>query len=178
MSVQDEFFFGGGHDEASIPYQGIKGAAVDPQVIGGQYSCAGRVQQARSAAGFGWNIGGRGNPPLFQRHAPSHVSVATHATIATSVVATRGFFGEFCWSMAEINAGWVICTKNAHGAHGSHDYSFTKRRVLRLSLMSLLVLSTFMPRIQKEKHADLQSKYAGNLAEIKIFKQHKDTWDV
>jgi hypothetical protein len=54
----------------------------------------------------------------------------------------------------------------------------TKRWVLRLSPMSLLVLSTFMPRIQREKHANLQSEYAGNLAEIKIFKRHKDTWDV
>jgi hypothetical protein len=123
MSVQDEFFFGGGHDEASIPYQGVEGAAVDPQVIDGQYSLAGRVQQARSAAGSGWNIGCRGNPPPFQGHAPSHVSVATHVTIATSVVATRGYFGAFCWSMAEINASRVICTKNAHRAHGSRDYS-------------------------------------------------------
>ncbi len=123
MSVQDEFFFGGVHAEASIPYQGVEGAAGDPQVIGGPHSFAGWVQQAGSAACSGWNIGGRGYSPPFQGHAPSHVSVATHGTIATSVVATKGFFGAFCWSMAEINAGQVICTKNARGAHGSHDYS-------------------------------------------------------
>jgi hypothetical protein len=35
-----------------------------------------------------------------------------------------------------------------------------------------------MPRIKREKHADLQSEYAGNLATIKIFKQHKDIWDM
>ena len=46
--------------------------------------------------------------PLFQGHAPSHVSVATHAIIATSVVATSGYFGAFCWSiMATINASRV-----------------------------------------------------------------------
>jgi hypothetical protein len=124
MSVQDEFFSGGGHDEASTPYQGVEGAAGDPQVIGGQHdSFAGRVQHAGSAAGSGWNIGGRGIPPCFQGHAPSHVSVDTHATIATSVVATSGYFGAICQSMAEINAGQVICIKNACGAHGSHYYS-------------------------------------------------------
>ncbi len=123
MSVQDEFFVWGGYDEASIPYQHVEGAAVDPQVIGGQYSLAGRFQQARSAADSGCSIGGRGNPPSFQGQVLSHVSVATHATIATSVVATRGFFGAFCRSMAEINAGQVIYTKNARGAHGSRDYS-------------------------------------------------------
>ncbi len=54
----------------------------------------------------------------------------------------------------------------------------TKRRILQLSPMSLLVLSTFMPRIWREKHANLQSKYAGNLAQITISKRHKDIWDV
>jgi hypothetical protein len=82
ISVQDKFFFGGGHDEASIPYQGVEGAAVDPQVIGGQYSLA--------------------------------VSVATHATIATSVVATRSFFGAFCQTMAEINAGQVMSPRGGY----------------------------------------------------------------
>jgi hypothetical protein len=67
MSEQYEFFFGGGQDEACIPYQGFEGAAVDPQVIGGQHSLAGRVQQARTAAGSDRNKGGRGNPPPFSR---------------------------------------------------------------------------------------------------------------
>ena len=40
MSEQYEFFFGGGQDEACIPYQGFEGAAVDPQVIDGQNSFA------------------------------------------------------------------------------------------------------------------------------------------
>jgi hypothetical protein len=51
MSVQDEFFIVGGHDEAFVPYQGIEGAAGDPQVIGGPHLFADRVQQAGSAAG-------------------------------------------------------------------------------------------------------------------------------
>jgi hypothetical protein len=54
----------------------------------------------------------------------------------------------------------------------------TKRQILQLSPMSLLVLITFMPRIKREKHANLQSKHAGNLAQITISKRHKDIWDV
>ncbi len=113
------------------------------------------------ATGSGWNIGGRGNPPTYQGHVPSYVSVATHAFIATSVVATSGYFGAFCWSiMATINAGWVNCTKNAHGAHhGSRDYSCHQEGATK-------------------KQADLQSEYAGNLAQITISKWHKDIWDV
>jgi hypothetical protein len=99
--------------------------------------------------------------PLFQGHAPSHVSVATHAIIATSVVAPSGYFGAFHWSiMATINAGWVNCTKNARGAHhGSRDYSCHQE-------------------VATKKQADLQSKYAGNLAQIMTSKWHKDIWDV
>jgi hypothetical protein len=43
--------------------------------------------------------------------------------IATSVVATSGYFGDFFRPMAEINACRVSCTKHAHGAYGSRDYS-------------------------------------------------------
>jgi hypothetical protein len=50
---------------------------------------------------------------LFQGHASSHVSVASQATKATSVVATIGYFGAIYRSVAEINAcRWVICPKN------------------------------------------------------------------
>jgi hypothetical protein len=81
--------------------------------------------------------------------------------IATSVVATSGYFGAFCWSiMATINTGQVNCTKNARGAHhGSCDYSCHQETATK-------------------KQADLQSEYAGNLAQITISKQHKDIWDV
>ncbi len=62
--------------------------------------------------------------------------------------------------MATINAGRVNCTKNAHGAHhGSHDYSCHQE-------------------VATKKQADLQSKYARNLAQIIISKQQKDIWDV
>ncbi len=83
---------------------------------------AGKVQQAKSAAGSGWNKGGRGNPLPFQGYVPSHVSVTTHATAATSVVATSGYFvGATCRSVADINAHRVICPKSAHGVFGSRD---------------------------------------------------------
>jgi hypothetical protein len=151
MSVQDEFFSGGGHDEASTPYQGIEGAAGNPQVIGGQHdSFAGRVQQAGSAAGSGWNIGGRGKPSLF-KDMPPHLPLSPHMQLSTSVVATSGYFGAFCRSMAEINASLVICTKNALGAHGSRDYSCHQEAASKALPLSLLVLSTFMPRIQRER---------------------------
>jgi hypothetical protein len=35
---------------------------------------------------------------------PSHVSVASNATAATSVIATSGYFGATCLPAAEINA--------------------------------------------------------------------------
>jgi hypothetical protein len=60
--------------------------------------------------------------PLFQGQRP-HMSLLLHMQqIATSVVTTSGYFGEFCQPMAEINACQVICTKHAHGVYGSRDY--------------------------------------------------------
>ena len=62
---------------------------------------------------------------LFQGHSSSHVSVATtHATKATSGVATSGYFGAISRSVAEINARWrVIGPKNVHGVIGSSDFT-------------------------------------------------------
>jgi hypothetical protein len=81
--------------------------------------------------------------------------------IATTVEATSGYFGAFCWSiMAIINAGQINCTKNADGAHhGSRDYSCHQEAATK-------------------KQADLQSKYAGNLPQITISKWHRDILDV
>ncbi len=108
--------------KTSIPNQGIEGAAGNPQVIGGQHSFAGKVQQAKSVAGSAWNKGGRGNPPPFQGYVPSHVSVAKHATAATSFVATSGYFvGAIRRSVAEINAHQVIYPKSTRGVLGSLD---------------------------------------------------------
>jgi len=66
MSVHNKFLFYDGHYEASLPNQGIEGAASDPQVSGGpQYCFAGWDQQAESATGSGRNTpGGRGTIPL------------------------------------------------------------------------------------------------------------------
>ena len=63
--------------------------------------------------------------PLFQGHASSHVSVATtHATKATSGVATSGYFGAISRSVAEINARRrVIGPKNVHRVIGSSDFT-------------------------------------------------------
>ncbi len=121
MRVQDNFFLPRDLDEDSILNQGVEGAAGDPQVIGGS-SLAGGHQG--SAAGSGWNLRGWEQPPSNIWHVPSHVSVATHATAATSVVATSGYFvGATCRSVAEINARQVICPKIAHGVLGSRDYT-------------------------------------------------------
>ncbi len=87
MSVQVDFFLPRDLDEVSILNQGVEGAAGDPQVIGGS-SLAGGHQG--SAVGSGWNLGGWGQPPLNIGHVPSHISVTSHATAATSVVATSG----------------------------------------------------------------------------------------
>jgi hypothetical protein len=121
MSVQDEFFLPGDLDEDSILNQSVEGSAGDPQVIGGS-SFAGGHQG--SAAGSGWSLGGRGQPPPNIGHVPSHVSIANHATAATSVVATSCYFvGTTCHSVAEINARQVVCPKSACGVLGSCDYT-------------------------------------------------------
>jgi hypothetical protein len=115
------FFLPRDLDEDSILNQGVEVAAGDPVVIGGS-SLAGGHQG--SAAGSGWNLGGWGQPPTNIGHVPSHVSVTTHVTAATSVVATRGYFvGATCQSVAEINARRVICPKSACGVLGSYDYT-------------------------------------------------------
>jgi hypothetical protein len=99
MSVHEDFFLPG--DEDSILNQGVVGAAGDPQVFGGNSLAGG---QQGSAAGSRLNLGGQGLPPPNQGHVPSHVSVTSNATAATSVVATSGYFGATCWHAAKINA--------------------------------------------------------------------------
>ncbi len=71
--------------------------------------------------------------PLFQGHASSHVSVATHATKATSVVATSGYFGAISQSVAEINARRrFICPKNVYGVIGYCDYTCHQEAVTKI----------------------------------------------
>ncbi len=51
------------------------------------------------------------------------MSVVSDASQATTVVATSSYFGTTRRSLAEINARWDICPKNARGILGSRDYS-------------------------------------------------------
>ncbi len=104
-----------------------------------------------SAAGSGWNLGGQGQPPPKIGHVPSHISVTTHATAATSVVATSGYL------LAQLAGQWLKLMPVGSFAPRVPVESLapvtihvTKRQLLRLSCMSLPVLSTFMPRIQRE----------------------------
>jgi hypothetical protein len=116
---------------------------------------------------------------------PSHVSVATHATAATSVVATTDYFvSATCGSVAEINACRVICPKSACGVLGSHDYTRHQEAATNTKALPHVFASAkhFHAKNAKEessnKYANLQSKYAGNLAKIKNFKCHMDAWDM
>jgi hypothetical protein len=149
MSVQDVFFLPRDLYEDSILNQGVEGAAGDPQVIGGSSLTGGHQGLA---AGSGWNIGGQGQPPPNIGHVPSHVSIATHATAATSVVATSGYFiGTTCQSVAEINARRVICPKSAHGVLGSRDYTCHQEAATKaLPHVFASAINSFMPRMQRE----------------------------
>jgi hypothetical protein len=118
MSVHDNCFLPG--DEDSILNHSVEGAAGDPQVFRGNSLAGG---QQGSAEGSRLNTGGQGLPPPNQGHVPSHVSVASNVTAATSVVATSGYFGATRWPAAKINARRVICPKSAQGVLCSCDYT-------------------------------------------------------
>ncbi len=99
MSVHDNFFLPG--DDDSVLHQGVGRAEADPQVFEGN-SLAGSLQG--SLVGTGRDLGGGARPPPNQGHVPSHVSVAT---VATLVVATSGYFGanlqsEYAGNLAKI----------------------------------------------------------------------------
>jgi hypothetical protein len=177
MSVHDDFFLPG--DEDSILNQGIEGAARDPQVFGDNSFAGG---QQGSAAGSRLNFGGRGLPPPNQGHVPSHVSVASNGTAATSVVATSGYFGATCRPAAEINARRVICPKSARGVLGSRDYTrhqeAASKALPHIFASAKLFHAKNAEGESSNKYANLQSEYAGNLAKIKSFKQHMDAWDM
>ncbi len=180
MSNTRQIFFPRDLDEDSILNQGVEGAAGEPQVIGGS-SLAGGHQG--SAAGSGWNLGGQGQPPPNIGHVPSHISVATHATAATSVVATSGYFvGATCRSVAEINAHRGICPKSVCGVLGSCDYAHYQEAATKALPHVFASAKHFCAKNAQEessnKYANLQSKNAGNLAKIKNFKCHMDAWDM
>jgi hypothetical protein len=180
MSVHDNFFLPRDLNDDSLLNQGVEGAAGDPQVIGGS-SLAGGHQG--SAAGSEWNLGGQGQPLPNIGHVPSQVSIATHATAATSVVATSGYFvGATCRSVAEINARRVICPKSACGVLGSSDYTRHQEAAIKALPHVFASAKHFHAKNAEEessnKYANHQSEYAGNLAKIKNFKRHMDAWDM
>jgi hypothetical protein len=136
-----------------------------------------------SAAGSRWNLGGRGQPPPNIGHVPSHISIATHATAATSVVATSGYFvGATHRSVAEINACRVICPKSASGVLGSCDYKHHQEAATKALPHVFASAKHFHAKNAEgessNKYTNLQAKYASNLAKIKNFKRHMDAWDM
>jgi hypothetical protein len=174
MSVHDIFFLPG--DEDSILNQGVEGAAGDPQVFRGNSFAGG---QQGSEVGSRLNLGGQGLPTPNLGHVPSHVSVASTATAATSIVATSGYFGVTRWPVAEINACQVICPKSARGVLGSRDYTHHQEAATK-ALPHIFAIAKHFHAKNAEgessyKYVNLQSKYSGNLAKIKSFKRHMDT---
>ncbi len=84
--------------------------------------------------------------------------------------------------MAEINARRVISPKRAQGVLGSHDYECHQEAATK-ALPHIFASAKHFHAKNAEgesfnKYANLQSKYASNLAKIKSFKQHMDAWDV
>jgi hypothetical protein len=147
MSVQDELFLPRDLNEDSILNQGVEEAAGDHQVIGAS-SLAGGHQG--SVAGSGWNLGGQGQPPPNIGHVPSHISIETHATAATSLVATSGYFvGATSGQWLKLMPAGSFSPRVPMESLAPMTIHVTKRQLLRLSHMSLPVLSTFMPRMQR-----------------------------
>jgi hypothetical protein len=109
---------------------------------------------------------------------PSHLSVGSNDTLATSVVATSRYFGYTHQTPNEINANQVICPKTACRAHGSCNYSHHQETVTR-ALPHIFASAKHFHAKNSEgealnKYANLQPEYAGNLAKIKNFKLHMD----
>ena len=121
-----------------------------------------------------WNVVDQGH----QGRVPSHVSVASDVT---SVVATSKYFGITRRSPAEINARRVICPKDARGAPGSRDYTRHQESATKALPHIFVSAKHFHANSEGEasnKYANLQSEYAGDLAKIKNFKWHMDSWDM
>ncbi len=87
-------------------------------------------------------------PPGNIGHVPSHVSVGSNRTQATSVVTTSRYFGSTCRTPTGINTRCVICPKTACGAHGSCDYSRHQDAVT----CALPHICTSMRRTQRAMH--------------------------
>ena len=127
----------------------------------------------------GWNFAGQEGP---QGRVPSHVSVASDASHATTIVATNSYFGNTRWSPAKINTRRVICPKNARGILGSRDSS-RHQEAATMALPQIFASVNHFHAKNSEgeasnKYANLQSEHAGNLSKIKNFKRHMDIWDM
>ncbi len=123
MSVQDNFFLPR-VPKISMKIQSSKKLLRELLETPKWLVAAALLVDIKAQQQSGWNLVGWGQPPPNIGQVPSHVSVATHATAATSVVASSGYFiGATCWWLAEINAHRVISPMSAHGVLGSHDYT-------------------------------------------------------
>jgi hypothetical protein len=104
---------------------------------------------------------------------PSHVSLAASAASA-SVIPISGYFETQKRQAVEINTHWVICPKHARGAHGSGDYAHHQEAATKAIPYPFALAKHFHAKNAEggalNKYANLQSKYAGNLAKIKTLK--------
>ena len=176
MSVQNDFF--ADPDELEEAIDGLPEANDMDSVPNEEEHLDnfGELPQVGSRAGsVVWNVVDLG----LQGRVPSHVSVASDAT---SVVATSKYFGITRRSPAEINARRVICPKDARGAPGSRDYTRHQESATK-ALPHIFVSAKHFHAKNSDgeaynKYTNLQSEYAGNLAKIKSFKRHMDSWDM
>ncbi len=109
----------------------------------------------------GWNLAGQGP----QGRVPSHVSVVSDASHATTVVATSSYFKNIRRSPSETNARRVICPKNARGVLGSRDYSRHQEAATKALPHIFASAKHFHAKYSEgeasNKYANLQSKDAG-----------------
>jgi len=112
---------------------------------------------------------------------PSHVS-GTASAASASVAPISGYFGTQKRQTVEINARWVICPKDARGAHGTRDYAHHQEAATKAIPYPFASAKHFHAKNEEgeasNKYANLQSEYLGNLAKIKTLKRHMDTWDM
>jgi hypothetical protein len=107
------------------------------------------------------------------------VSLAASAASA-SVIPISGYFGSQKRQAIEINARQVICPKHARGAHGSRDYARHQEAASKALPFPFALAKHFHAKNAEgeasNKYANLQSKYAGNLAKMKTLKRRMDAW--
>jgi len=98
------------------------------------------------------------------------------------VIPISGYFGTQKRQATEINAHRVICPKHACGAHGSRDYARHQEATTKALIYPFASAKHFRAknaeRGASNKYANLQSKYAGNLAKIKTLKRRMDARDM